>query len=96
MAGHFLSDDIIKRSTAQIGCDFMLLCRLAMPLLVVKKISAPNAFKNAPFGNPPKNRASSIRTPQALKVLTTLSWAGAALAVTNAVLIGEDCGSKWA
>ena len=58
-------------------------------------MSAPKAFRNAPLGKPPKNKASSIRMPHALKVLTTRSWAGAPRAVTKAVLMGEVLGSNW-
>lgn len=54
-----------------------------------KKISAPKASRNGPLCRPPKNSASSKRTPHSRKVRMTRSCAGAERAVTNAVRIGE-------
>src|SRR6185312_652973 len=55
-----------------------------------KKISAPNACRNGPLSRPPRNKASSRRTPQLRSVRITRLCAGAERAVTSAVRIGES------
>ena len=50
-----------------------------------KNISAPKAWSISYLSVPPRKNASSTLTPQRLKVLITLSWVGADLAVTKAV-----------
>ena len=54
-----------------------------------KNISAENPSKNLPLGNPPKKNVSSILIFSFLSVFITLLCAGAALAVTKAILIGQ-------
>src|SRR3982751_6715312 len=51
-------------------------------------MSAPNASRNGPFGRPPRNSASSMRTPHLRRVRITRLCAGAERAVTSAVRIG--------
>lgn len=54
-----------------------------------KKISAPKASRNGPLWRPPRNSASSRRTPHSRNVRITRSCAGAERAVTSAVRIGD-------
>ena len=57
-------------------------------LAALKKMSAPNASRNGPLARPPRNSASSRRTPHSRSVRITRSCAGAERAVTSAVRIG--------
>ena len=52
-------------------------------------MSAEKPFKNFPFDKPPRKNVSSILMFSFLNVLITLLCAGAALAVTKAILIGH-------
>ena len=52
-------------------------------------MSAEKPFKNFPFDKPPRKKVSSILIFSFLNVFMTLLCAGAALAVTKAILIGH-------
>ena len=53
-------------------------------------MSAPNAARNGPLARPPRNSASSRRTPHSRSVRITRSCAGAERAVTSAVRTGAS------
>ena len=67
--------------------------RVAMGRLIVKEdVRAEGLEYRAFFHPPPRNTASSIRTPQARRVWITRLWVGALRAVTKAVRMGLSCG----
>ena len=71
------------------GCHVMT-GRFTVALLDHQKTSASKAWRNSPLDRPPRKSDSSIRMSQARKVRTTRSCAGAALAVTRHVLMGDS------
>ena len=67
---------------------------LHVVLRIVEEDVGAEGFEERPLSRPPRNKASSRRTPHSRRVRITRLCAGAERAVTSAVRIGESSGRK--